>query len=298
MIRSILIIGFIAATTLCSAQVVEEPKPKVFHVQDVTVTAGFGLSRSTTLQMSDFLKLHPESQILKEDMSGYIDSYYGYFETVNTFGVLVGMKIRDKNGQSFRKNPTLRLGVNYGSGVYFSANKYFESRAVVDTLVSQQSGQMYYTDSINVRAYGASYNSDQLRIDLSLLYGTNADARWSFYGGFGITSGISLFASTETAYSETTYERTLFGQGGQYAIHTNSNREELRRERINNKTNVSFTGYVPLGLDFRIGKKRPFWKQVHLIYELRPALTITNIPELGVYPEAQFLQQFGLKVRW
>ena len=298
MIRSLLTISVISAATLCSAQVVEEPKPGIIYVQDVTITSGFGFGRSAMLQMSEFEKLMPSSMLLQEDMSGFQAAFFSYLETKGNFGVLVGMQLRDKSGIAYRRNPILRAGFQYGSGVYFSAGKYKESTTVIDTLISQQTGHMYFVDSINTRSYSASYSSQQIRLDVSLLYGTNSESRWSLYGGLGLTAGMSLQAKTEISYGEYSAQRVSVGLGYSNVRYSNQRQIDYRTELVSNKSNLAFCGYVPLGVDFRIGKKRPFWKQVHLIYELRPALTVTNIPELGVYPEAQLLQQFGLKVRW
>lgn len=298
MVRAFVTTCLVIATLYCSAQVVEEPKPKLLHIQEVTVVSGFGFARSARLQMSEFEKLIPGSVLLQQNMAGYQENFYSYLETTGNFGVLVGMQLRDKSGQAYRSNPTLRAGFQCGSGVYFSAGKYMESTSIVDTLISQQTGQMYFVDSINTRSYSASYYSQQLRLDVSLLFGASSEARWSLYGGLGLTAGISLNAVSEISYGEFAAQRIAIGQGNSSVRYSNQRVLDSKSEQFKNKANTAFCGYVPLGVDFRIGKRRPFWKQVHLIYEIRPALTITNIPELGVYPEAQLLQQFGLKVRW
>lgn len=298
MVRAFVTTSLVIATLYCSAQVVEEPKPKILHIQDVSVFSGFGLSRTATLQFSDFQKLFPGSQLLQQDMAGYQNYYYSYLETTGNFGVLVGMQFRDKAGKAYRRNPTLRAGFQYGSGVYFSGGKVLTTNTIIDTLISQQTGQMYLVDSINTKSYTASYTSQQIRLDVSLLFGTNSEARWSFYGGIGLNAGMSLRATTEITYGEFAATRMYFGSGFNGFNNVNQEQLEYNTEQIINKANMVFTGYVPLGIDFRVGKKRQFWKQVHLLYEIRPALTMTRIPELGVYPEAQIVQQFGIKVRW
>jgi hypothetical protein len=61
-----------------------------------------------------------------------------------------------------------------------------------------------------------------------------------------------------------------------------------------NKKKFACAAYVPLGVDFRIGKKRAFWKRTHLFYELRPS--VTTIPELRTFANAGVQQGIGLRV--
>jgi len=53
-----------------------------------------------------------------------------------------------------------------------------------------------------------------------------------------------------------------------------------------------------LGIDFRIGKKREFWKRTHLFYELRPGINVTSIPELRPITNASVQHGIGLRVSW
>lgn len=295
MIKAFITTCLVIVTWYCSAQVVEEPKPKLVHIQEVAVVTGFSFSQSATLQMSEFQKLMPNSVLLNQNMAGYQDSYFGFWDVDRVFGVMLGMQIRDKAGLGYKKNATVRLGFQYSTGVFFAANKYRVTQTTIDTLVAQQSGELYFVDSVNTRSYSASYGSNQLRLDIAALYSTNREARWSLYGGIGINAGFSLYAQTYVSYRESTNEKINIGY---YEINNRGQNLDNVDESIRNKMNTVFSGYVPLGIDFRIGKHRPFWKQVHLTHELNPTLRITYIPELGTYPEALLFQQFGIKVRW
>jgi hypothetical protein len=46
------------------------------------------------------------------------------------------------------------------------------------------------------------YSSNQLRLDASLIFRTNADARWSAFAGVGINAGVSLNSNTTIYYHE------------------------------------------------------------------------------------------------
>ncbi|HPS71758.1 MAG TPA: hypothetical protein PLM70_05865 [Bacteroidales bacterium] len=67
-------------------------------------------------------------------------------------------------------------------------------------------------------------------------------------------------------------------------------------EMINNNNNFGFSAYIPLGVDFRIGKKRDFWKRIHLFYELRPNINVTYIPNLRSITNTSINHGIGCKI--
>jgi hypothetical protein len=54
--------------------------------------------------------------------------------------------------------------------------------------------------------------------------------------------------------------------------------------------------YLPMGIDFRIGKNRPFWKQTHLFYELKPSMNLTAIQNSSTLITGVFQHGLGLRV--
>jgi hypothetical protein len=64
------------------------------------------------------------------------------------------------------------------------------------------------------------------------------------------------------------------------------------------KKQYDFGAYLPLGVDFRIGNKRDFWKRIHLFYEARPSINMTAIPELRTITNASIFHGLGVKVKW
>jgi hypothetical protein len=132
------------------------------------------------------------------------------------------------------------------------------------------------------------YRSQQLRIESSLIYRTNAEKRWSVYAGIGASLGLSYNAQTHISYSTTDYF------SGNYA--NNSGSYDYGFEHFRNKTNISTSVFVPMGVDFRIGKNKEFWKRLHLYYEMKPALSFLSVPELRTFTSVNMINSFGLKV--
>lgn len=270
---------------------------KRISVSDVYVSTGFGVGLSNQSTLDDFKKLAPQSMLLTNDFSDY-NQFGGYgFSGNGNFSVMVGLKFSDKEKNAYKANPLLRLGFSYSSGTSFS--KFFnqQERIPYDTLISTQTGNSTFIDSVNSKQYGMTYKSEQIRFDGSLIFRTNPEARWSVYTGIGLTAGISLNASTQISYNESSYIESM---GDGYGNHNYGdfyfNADE--REVIKNKTNFGMSVYVPIGIDFRIGKNREFWKRTHLFFELNPSINVNSIPELYTITTTDLQQRFGVRVNF
>lgn len=277
-------------------QSTQEPEKKI-KITDASVVGGF-MSRNMSVagSLTDFQRLNPQSAILMENMDGYTAPGYGYhgspfvmnygssFPSGGMFGASLGFSFKEKPKSVVQ----LRCGIA-ASGTSFNNFISKTDRVTYDTLTSSQTGQTVYQDSITYRSYGMQYNARQLKLDVSLLYRMYPSARWSLYGGVGMQGGTSLTAYSDITYSEYT---VVEGKTSEYAYEANVS----RTERIRNKNVQEVVAYLPVGVDFRLGKRKEFFKQIHLFTELRPFVSVINIPELGTFSGAGFQNVMGLRV--
>jgi hypothetical protein len=56
--------------------------------------------------------------------------------------------------------------------------------------------------------------------------------------------------------------------------------------------------YVPIGVDFRLGKKNEVLRKMHLFFELRPTISVLTIPETKTYVYPSMQNCVGLKFEW
>ncbi len=266
---------------------------KSMSINDVYIQTGFFMEPSSNIDLDDFRALAPRSKLLENDLSDFSSPYDYYMMDGNmTFTVLLGFQFIDKEKKVYKANPLLRVGFSYSSGTYFAETIFKEDRKPYDTLVSTQTGETFYRDSVTDQYYNMYYQAEQLRLNCSLIYRTNPAARWSFYGGVGLSAGVSM-----NAYTTIYYDRSSFIDASSYSS-SNSGYGDYAQERFENKNNFGFSAFVPLGVDYRIGKKSEFLRMMHLFYELNPAINVTSIPELRTYTNAVFLQAFGLRISW
>jgi len=275
----------------------EQSKVKRISIQEIYIQTGLFSERNASGTLKDFQSLAPQSILLKKDFTGYSSSQ-GVSLTSNTmFSILVGIKFSDKQKTTYKANPMVRVGLSYFSGSTLIGSLNKEDRKRYDTLTSAQTGQTIFSDSVSSKSTGMNYSFEQLRFDGSVIFRTNPEARWSLFTGIGITAGLSINAHTEIYDSKSDRTETPYSNGNN-SFSYNSYGGEWRTEKFRNKNNFGLSTYIPMGVDFRIGKKREFWKRTHLFYELRPGINMTSIPELRTVANASVQHGLGLKVSW
>jgi hypothetical protein len=292
-----IIIAAILFSIIVSAQNVENPKVKI---SDLCISNGIYGDYNIPSDLSDFLKLAPSSELLNSDFTGFGKSefYTGVTTTDNIFNISLGLSFYNEEKQTYKSNPQLNLGITFIGASTLSAyyTKYQNIR--YDTLSSPNSTTMIFLDTVKNQSYQMNYLFQQIGINANLIFRTQPEARWALYSGIGINITASLMAATHIYYRNSQYLAYVFPNNSTYIDYSssNTNTSDNFNEIHKNETNVSIYTYVPLGLDFRIGKKNEFWRKMHIVCEMQPGLAIDNIPELGTKTYGCFRGSFGLRV--
>jgi hypothetical protein len=269
--KTFIFLGFLGASISSFSQI---------KLTQVHLSSGayrqFGFTPSN---ITDFAPLAPGSSILLKDFSNY-ESSMGYYNFNYPFGM--GMQ----NTSSFQSlqvglslpkcQGTLRLGIsNFSNQLMNAYGSYYESH-VVDTLISSQNGSMTFVDSTISRNVFGNYNNQQIRIDAAYVWEMNAGERWAFSAGAGLSFGLSYQSKTSLHYTE--YTNSYQGYGSYAGNQITTHESETYKNPMNWGANI----YVPLGINFRLGTKRAFWKPWMIYSELRPQLSFNSIPNAGV----------------
>ncbi len=270
---------------------------KGFKINEYSVQTGLFGGSSSSSSLSDFNILAPNSVLLNSNIIPDLQSYspYSYHSGPNSsFSALLGFQFSDKQKTKYNKYMQLRVGIIYTHNSIICGGMYNTERTPYDTLTSSQTGTSTYLDSVVSKSLDMNYSSEQLRLDGALIFRTNPDARWSLYSGIGITTGFSFNAKTTIVY------------GINYRIESrNSNNRTSYMESLDgdskvevfaNKNNFGFSAYIPLGINLKLGKNSEFWKKVNLFYEIRPSISVTNIPELRTITNTAVQQGLGFKI--
>ena len=272
---------------------------KRINVNEFYVQTGFFAGPYSTGTLADFKTLAPNSVLLNSNLisSSQLNTPFFYHGNANSlFSAMLGFQFSDKQKSKYKNNIQLRVGITYSSNSSFSGTMNSKETKPFDTLTSALTGQTIFVDSVIKKGLDMTYSSEQLRLDAALIFRTNSDARWSLFSGLGVTAGISINAETQIHYSK--YEGTETRKPNDDHYFSSSYYGSSDIEVIKNKNNFGFSAYIPLGIDFRIGKKREFWKRTHIFYELRPSINVTYIPELSAMTNTFVQHGLGIKVTW
>ncbi len=169
-----------------------------------------------------------------------------------------------------------RFGIgNFTKDYNRSQNYTYETR--LDTLISQQTGQKLYLDSLNTSYRAYNINSRNLLLDAAYIINTNQNKRFSFYSGLGIRQSINIGNSLGTyVYTNGSYNYII--NNGGYSVSTSTtyfNEQDISLSKSDYK--MYFTQlYLPLGTQLRLSQKNTYFKHCYLFVETCPTITIAN----------------------
>jgi hypothetical protein len=279
------------ASFACISAPAESGKLKI---SEAHVLSGGGGTTTVDGSFSDFRYLAPESRILARDFSGFEPSMYFAADRNSFQSLQLGFRT-DKLPQA-----VLRIGVsNVIQSGLMTRSGFLSESFPYDTLVSSQTGDVFFVDSTYIQQYDFRYGNRQLRLDVNLLYRLHPERRWTLQGGIGLTAGFSYAASTVLQYSA--------GEGGSpgwnyydspgympWGYRDDAGEREV--EKFDGPNGFGAGVYVPLGIDFRVGKKREFWKPIHLYFETRPSIQFNSVPGRGICVGVGSSAGLGLRV--
>lgn len=288
----------VSLSLLTFGQELHNKTVKRIHINEYFVQTGGVAGAYSKGSLNDFIILAPNSVLLNSNLipspqtDGPIFHQHNNYNSM--FSVMLGFQFSDKQKTKYKNNIQLRLGITYSSNSTLAGGMYNTETKTFDTLTSSQTSQQIYVDSVITKSLGMNYNSDQLRLDGALIFRTNPEARWSLFSGIGLTAGVSFNAKTKIYYNKQIVIQNHRPNENRYFINSVDNYSVT--EEFTNKNNFGFSAYIPLGIDFRIGKKNNFWKRTHIFYELRPSINVTYIPELRTVMNTYVQHGIGIKI--
>jgi hypothetical protein len=275
---------------LYSGVIFAQDEVKSIRISEFHFQNGLDWHSFQPLSLEDCNELAPNSMMNQLDLSEFqSNAYYMYsgsfsISSMSYQSIQLGLSLKAKPSSIWR------IGINHGSTALLSKGLSRSEIVRYDTLTSSQTGEEYYIDSTYSESYFVNYGSKQLRFETALIFGTNKEKRWSIYAGLGLSFGISYNSETMISYSSNS------GVSGVNSTYDTAGDYTSKSENFRNKMNSSSSIFIPMGVDFRIGKNRDFWNRIHLYYEIKPSVTFTSIPELRLFTSVNMISSFGLKV--
>lgn len=267
---------------------------------DIRIYHGFQNHSLRPLILDEFRIFTPESEMHKRDLTDFVAPQW-FFDSrtvSSTVGINIGFKLFDSDKGDYRNNMVFNIGLIYNDANLYNSRFEKNYRIHSDTYVSPNTGGIIYRDSVYKDFYTMSYNTEQIGVNSNLLLLYNPKGRWSLFGGVGMMASLSINAETRVDYRESFhlnyYHEPNGHVGNNYFFNTNPKMEEIHE----NKMNVFAMAYVPLGVDFRLGKSNEFWNRIHILMEIQPGIAVYHFPEIGIAFTGTFNGNMGLRVEF
>jgi hypothetical protein len=274
-----IILSLTLAGSLLGNQINLADSSKVKRLNKIEFSLGQETSFYLNPQLEDFKKMHPQSFLLNDfdqDISAASYSNSSFIATLSTHINL------NKNKPSRRVKPYLRAGVNYLSWTYYGISDSNESLLNTDTLTSPTSGNVLYVDTNMRSSRYASLTTQQVRLDVAMLFNINQHKRLSFTTGLGFLVGTSLSSQTEIR-KYNSYNVDVYDQDQQFMYPANyqgpmPNPMNIT-EFFTSPSIFHFQLYAPLILNYQFGSRTPdgFNSKYALQFEMSPGMAFENI---------------------
>ncbi len=273
------------------------------QVSECYVSLGMFSQDGLYTQFNDLSAFAPGSLLLgnlAKDISRYSlsqsDAGVG-----NTWSANIGMRFYHKEDEAYRKNPLLRVGIQFQQAPVFSQHYSATKRVPFDTITSSQTGTQTYIDSVFIDNYHISYAQKRVMLDASLIFRTKPEARWHIFGGVGMQLGMAFRSNTLLQYNTfkgvSSSKTTMFNIDNWQMLSFES--RNSKTEKVANASSVAGGIYIPLGISFRLSKKHYLFKMTSLFFETRPGLYWSGVPELNTTTfNTGVSTQFGVRVHW
>jgi len=262
---------------------------------DFSTSLGMSLfSGGRSGSIEQYFKNSPNSSLLKQDYSGFNRSFNGFYEGSSNGVIAVGFNLRNKEKTGYNENRILRLGLSFGSSSSFTSNYYKQDIFPTDTFTSGN-GNKYPVDSNRVENLSMSVEAKQIVLDAALIFRTSSSKRWKLFAGLGVQAGVNFNGISTVIRNGSSY--LSMAQGGYFPL-DNEQSSSWSIEQTNVSPGFAGAVYIPLGIDFQTGTQKPFFKNLHLFYEMRPSLTMVQHSGYGTEVKTGLNQQLGIRVRF
>lgn len=260
----------------------QQNESKIKRVEFSSMSFGFGALISNehfSNNLANFRKLAPKSEILAQDIeAGNESSFYLYTSSGPAFSAGAYFSVKNKEGKWSKYHPQVRIGISYANQTLlsnsFSKSEYFR----VDTLTSNNSGQVFFVDSVKTDYHSMEYYREQLYVDAAFLVSSNPNNLLKFYGGLGISLGLTFNSTTFLYNNRGSYLDASVSLGNNYYY---PDRGEYSEEIFLNKESFTALISLPIGLESKLSRRENNWAKCRVFFEGRPSLSYVSIPELA-----------------
>lgn len=247
------------------------------------------------IDLEDFQKFSPNSVNMPNELPVFFPSRVTGIQEHNSIVIASNFDFIRKGKSKLFANRSLRAGLFYNNQSFLGSGYGVQVRSPYGAAILNSTGVLIPIELVEEYRYIFRYLSRQLGLDASLIFKSRPEKRFVFYSGIGLTAAKSISATTSVYYSY--YSRLDYKSEDDLF---KNYRPEVDRysetEESKANGNASFAAYIPLGLDFTIGKRNKWLRRAHLFYEIRGSYYTVIVGNYGA--ENSTLLSTGLGFRY
>lgn len=231
--------------------------------------AGFQVLKKDYYSPSEIENIKEADAFLPANLAEF-ESDYSYSDSYTSpmFNFIFGIPLKEAE----TVNHSLRVGVSHRTSWWTNSSFTYENRSRFDTLVSNQTGDSFFVDSVYTDEVLVKMHSQTVALDLSYIFRVNPNGRFSFYSGVGVEFGAVLNPRIQIERNTHSYFTSAVRnyQDGYEDYYKGS--YDSREDWIRLDEGVFGQVYLPIGVDLRFSKFNPFWSKMHVYTEFRPSV--------------------------
>lgn len=254
----VLAFSFLGMCTMKALSQNNETNQNGFKFKSMALEGGMFYSSAHELSLSDLKNYSAQSQIAQEMYSQKDSMIFGSFNYPTAIPY-AGLSVQWKKVGQGRIDSRIILGFDALQMDLGSISAYRYQTGRYDTITSSATGKEEYVDTVNTKGYSMYQSAEMVGLRLGYQISTKFDSRWQFIAGINYSLRFSTHSQTQFNSFEYTYSsyagsfHQTYGESGTY-----------RMEKFQKEKPLMNSVSIPIGVDFTVGKKRPFFQNLHL----------------------------------
>ncbi len=273
---------------------------KKMHIESIEISSTQFLSDFIQMDFAQMRALALENDFANLNLQDYSMTSSCCVARQDLINFHVNSALPGRNGKAPKGSPMLRLGLSHSNSFYHSLTFFNSNQFTVDSIsiIYQGNATTYPIDSIVRETHSFAASSKRLRANAGMLWRSNPKKRWIGYTGFALGFGLAIVSQVEEYYSKwSEITNPIYAVYGNTPIIQSSWQFEGSSRNFYKTPllwDMSFS--LPIGVDFRIGKKENLWYRVHLFSELNPTLWVSSYSKTWAYVNPGVSAVFGIRV--
>jgi len=264
----------------------------------VQISVGNHLLMNYPWTLEEFLPLAEGSDLLKNhSFDDYTySSGFGMYPHRSNSTVVSASLVAPLGSKEEGHGGELRAGLRYHAGNSRSLEMSRRVSLLTDTLYTSQGGYFGTIETVENDRYLLTYSSNQLILDISMVFSTAARHRVTLYGGVGLAAGFSLSSYATVEHRNNIYNLLQTKRDNVFSTYHLWVADQFHREKISAPGNAGATLFLPAGLSVQPLKKGGAGERVHFFYEIQPGIQLTRITGHTTYFSSGTEHRVGVKL--